>query len=61
MEFLNRFRKWCYEALPVIGFLAIWWKCAELSKALLGTPYVGVFIGFWAGGWIFTYNEDKKD
>ena len=58
---LNKFRKWCYEALPVVGFLAFWWECVQLSKTFLDTPYVGIFIGFWAGGWVLTYKDDKKD
>lgn len=54
---LDSFRKWCYNALPVVGFLAIWWECAKLSTTYLGSPYVGIFIGFWFGGWILTYNQ----
>ena len=60
---MQDFRKWCYNALPVIGFLTFWWGCAKLTQTYLNNIYIGGFIGFWLGGWVLTYkeDEDKKD
>ncbi len=55
---MNGFRKWCYDALPVIGFLTIWFGCFYLDKTYFGDGIVGGFIGFLLGGWILTYKDE---
>lgn len=57
---MKKFREWCYNALPVIGFLTIWFGCSYLTKTYFNEPIGGAVIGFIVGGWILTYKEDAE-
>lgn len=58
--FMERFHKWCYNAVQGLGIFALWIDCGVLTNYFFGSYVPGIVIGLFAIGWAVSY-EDKKD
>lgn len=57
---MDRFHKWCYEAVLGLGVLCLWYEIAMLSFRLFENWTPGFIIGMFFIGWALTYKDDKE-
>ena len=60
---MQKFHKWCYNAVQGLAIFCLWWECGNLSKIYIGSPYFGAIVGLFVIGWALGYNdkyENKK-
>lgn len=57
---MDRFHKWCYNAVQGLGIFCLWMACGMLSNHL-GFGYApGIIIGLFVIGWAVSYKDDKE-
>lgn len=55
---MEKFHKWCYEAVLGLGVLCLWYEITMLSFRLLDNWAPGFIVGMFAIGWALTYKKD---
>lgn len=58
---MQRFHKWCYNAVQGLAVFCLWWECGNLSRIYIGSPYFGAIVGLFFIGWALGYKEEPQE